>query len=59
MDRSDLDALARLRGAAERHRRLAALHESLGELCKAAECMELAEFEDARADRLERRLFGT
>jgi len=59
MKLADKDALERLRGAAERHRRLAGLHEALGELCKAAECMELAEFEEDRAERLERRLFGT
>lgn len=59
MDRVDKDVLERLRGAAERHRRLARLHEALGELCQAADCMELAELEENRAERLERRLFGT
>jgi hypothetical protein len=59
MDAANKEALERLRSAAERHRRLASLHEALGELCRAADCMELAELEETRAERLERRLFGT
>jgi hypothetical protein len=56
MKPEDRAVLERLRGAAERHRRLAAIHVALGEDFKAAECLTLAEFEEARAERLERRL---
>jgi len=59
MNLADKEALERLRCAAERHRRLAGIHQTLGEPCKAAECLELAEFEDARAARLERRLLAS
>lgn len=45
-----------LRASVERYRRLADIHESFGELQKAEDCRALADLQDERARRVERRL---
>ncbi len=56
MEELDRLVIEQLRASAERHRRLAEVHDAVGELQKAWDCRALAELEEARAERLERRL---
>lgn len=52
-DRLDIE---RLRGLAERHRRKATIHDAFGETQKANDCRNLADLQEERARRLERRV---
>lgn len=55
MTPADQLAIERLRCLAERHRRMAEIHDAFGETQKAIDCRALAEFQEERARRLERR----
>lgn len=48
--------IQRLRGLAERHRKKADIHDAFGETQKAIECRALADLQEERARRLERRV---
>ncbi len=54
MEELDRLVIEQLRASAERRRRLAEVHDAVGELQKAWDCRALADLEEARADRLER-----
>ena len=55
MTPEDRRAIDRMLGVAARHRRMAALHDALGEPQQATDCRVLAALEEDRARRLERR----
>jgi hypothetical protein len=55
MEEMDRLVIEQLRASAERHRRLAQFHDAVGELQKAWDCRAMADLEEARAERLERR----
>jgi hypothetical protein len=52
-DRIDIE---RLKGLADRHRRKAKIHDTFGETQKANDCRNLADLQEERARRLERRV---
>ena len=59
MDQADQLVIEHLRASVERYRRLAAIHESFGETQKAADSRALADLQEERARRVERRLSTT
>ena len=59
MSPADLAVMERLRSSIERYRRLAEIHESFGEQQKAADCLALADLQEERVRRFERRVSGS
>lgn len=55
MDDADRLVIEHLRASVARYRRLAEIHDSFGELQKAADCRALADLQERRARNVERR----
>jgi hypothetical protein len=55
MREEDRHAIDRMLGIAARNRRMAQIHDALGEIQKASDCRAIADLQEERARRLERR----